>query len=51
MYRLKVHANLYNQDVCSAHRALYFLVPMLFELGLGKLSGGRARLALDEPET
>jgi hypothetical protein len=37
--------------VCGARRALYFLVPMLLEHGLGKLSGRRDRLALDEPET
>ena len=38
------------ERVCSACWALYFLVPMLFELGLGKLLSRRARLALDEPK-
>ena len=40
------------QSIClRCTLGLYFLVPMLFELGLGKLSGGCARLASDEPET
>ena len=44
-------AKLYNQSRLQCHWALYFLVPMLFELGLGKLSGRCARLASDEPES
>jgi cell division protein ZapA len=44
-------AKAYNEDVCDAYWALYFLEPMLFEHGLGKLSGRCDRLASDEPET
>jgi len=40
----------YNHQVCGVRWALYFLVPMLFEHGLGKLFGWCDRLALDEPE-
>ncbi len=40
----------YNLPVCGARRALYFLVPMLLEQGLGTLPSQRDHLALDEPK-
>jgi hypothetical protein len=39
----------YNETVCGSHRVLYFLEPMLFELGLGTSAGERDHLASDEP--
>ncbi len=36
-------------NVCGAHRALYFLEPMLLEPGLGTSLVRRDHLALDEP--
>jgi hypothetical protein len=50
-HRTRKAAKAYNEDVCDAYWALYFLEPMLFEHGLGKLSGRCDRLASDEPET
>jgi hypothetical protein len=44
-----VQGSAYNPTVCSAHRALYFLVPMLYEPGLGTSLTKRDHLALDEP--
>ena len=35
--------------VCSVRRALYFLVPMLYELGLETSRDKRDHLASDEP--
>jgi len=39
----------YNPHVCSVLGALYFLEPMLIELGLGTSFDERDRLASDEP--
>src|SRR5688572_16348742 len=39
----------YNDIVCGACWALYFLEPMLIEPGLGTSLGERDRLASDEP--
>jgi hypothetical protein len=45
----KIAANAYNEPVCGACRALYFLEPMLIEPGLGISLGERDHLASDEP--